>query len=263
MSILSDKEITNLSHKPSHKFYSTLKQTCYLVDMSEKEIKINGLPVYMENQTVPDSVREYLVKLTEEELYKFKPMISPFTGRQVKEISVPINNSLPNDDVFGFKYNRIKNIISYGLSSYGYDLRLDTKFKIFTNVNAGIIDPKNFDEKSFIDHEGDYVIIPPNSFILGSSVEKLNIPRNVTGIVLGKSTYARTGVNCLATPLEAGWSGYVTLEFSNSTPLPVKMYANEGCCQVLFFRGNACNVSYADRSGKYQNQGPGPILAKV
>lgn len=178
------------------------------------------------------------------------------TIRSLKTIYFSKNNISRNAPVE-------KKVISYGLSSYGYDLRLDRKFKVFTNVNTGIIDPKEFDDKSFVDQEGDYVIIPPNSFILGSSMEKINMPDDVTGVVLGKSTYARTGINCIATPLEAGWSGYVTLEFANSTPLPVKMYAGEGCCQVLFFRGNSCMTTYADRMGKYQDQGPGPVVSKV
>ncbi len=158
-------------------------------------------------------------------------------------------------------------VISYGVSSYGYDLRAGHKFKIFTNIASAVVDPKNFDSKSFVDieveNDGDFVIVPPNSFLLTYSIEKIKMPRNLTGVVLGKSTYARCGVICNCTPLEAGWEGHVTLEFSNTTPLPMKFYAGEGCCQVLFFQGNPCSTSYADRSGKYQDQGCEVVLPKV
>lgn len=154
-------------------------------------------------------------------------------------------------------------LVSYGLSSYGYDLRVGTKFKIFTNVNNSIIDPKNFSDKSFVDFEGDVCIIPPNSFVLASSAERIKMPDNLVGIVLGKSTYARCGISCLATPLEPGWEGYVTLEFANTTPLPAMLYAGEGSCQVLFFEGQPCKTSYASRSGKYQNQEDGPVSPRI
>ena len=146
-------------------------------------------------------------------------------------------------------------IISYGLSSYGYDFRIADDFKIFTNVNNAIVDPKNFDPKSFIDFKGKECIIPPNSFVLGRSIERFHIPRNVLGICLGKSTYARCGLVVNVTPLEPEWIGYVTIEISNTTPLPAKIYANEGICQVLFIKGSqVCEISYADKKGKYQNQ---------
>lgn len=165
------------------------------------------------------------------------------------------------------KDNDGNKIISYGLSSYGYDLRCGNKFKIFTNVNTAIVDPKGLDVKSFVDVEvedGGFIIIPPNSFALTYSMERIALPRNITGVVLSKSTYARTGLICLATPLEAGWIGYVTLEFSNTTPLPMKLYAGEGCCQVLWFEGNRdCKVSYGDRNGKYQFQLPEVTLPRV
>lgn len=153
-------------------------------------------------------------------------------------------------------------IISYGLSSYGYDLRIGNKFKIFTNALSAVVDPKNIDEKSFIDFEGDVCIIPPNSFVLAHSLEYMVMPHNVTGVVLGKSTYARAGLVCIATPLEAGWEGQVTLEYANTTPLPVMLYANEGAAQVLFYLGDPCRTSYADRNGKYQGQ-TGITLGKV
>ena len=146
-------------------------------------------------------------------------------------------------------------VISYGLSSYGYDARCSNEFKIFTNVDNAIVDPKNFSAQSFVDRETDVCIIPPNSFALTRSVEYFRIPRDVLVICLGKSTYARCGLIVNVTPLEPGWEGHVTLEFSNTTPLPAKIYANEGACQFLFLQGNEpCEVSYADRAGKYMNQ---------
>ncbi|RMF83769.1 MAG: dCTP deaminase [Nitrospinota bacterium] len=146
-------------------------------------------------------------------------------------------------------------VISYGLSSYGYDIRIADEYKIFTNVNSTIVDPKNFDPKSFIDFQGKVCIIPPNSFALGRSVEYFRIPRNVTGVCMGKSTYARCGIIVNITPLEAGWEGRLTIEISNTTPLPAKIYSFEGIAQILFFLGDEeCTVSYADRKGKYQFQ---------
>ena len=154
-------------------------------------------------------------------------------------------------------------VISYGLSSYGYDLRVSNEFKIFTNVNSAIIDPKAFDARSFVDVKADSVIIPPNSFALARSVEYFRIPRDVLTICVGKSTYARCGIIVNVTPFEPEWEGFVTLEISNTTPLPAKIYANEGLCQILFFRSDEpCQVSYADRKGKYQKQ-QGIVLPKL
>ncbi|MBL4638462.1 MAG: dCTP deaminase [Proteobacteria bacterium] len=146
-------------------------------------------------------------------------------------------------------------IISYGTSSYGYDVRCSNEFKIFTNINSAIVDPKNFDESSFVDVNSDVCIIPPNSFALARTIETFKIPRNVLTICLGKSTYARCGIIVNVTPLEPEWEGQVTLEFSNTTPLPAKIYANEGVAQMLFFESDeVCETSYADRKGKYQGQ---------
>ena len=146
-------------------------------------------------------------------------------------------------------------VISYGVSSYGYDARVAREFKIFTNINNALVDPKNFDDKSFVDFEGDECIIPPNSFVLARTEEYFRIPRDVLVICLGKSTYARCGIVVNVTPLEPEWEGHVTLEFSNTTPLPAKIYAGEGVCQFLFFAGDGvCETSYADRKGKYQGQ---------
>ena len=159
-------------------------------------------------------------------------MIEPFEDRQVRE-----------------------GVVSYGLSSYGYDIRVGDEFKIFTNINNTLVDPKRFDTRSLVDYQGEVCIVPPNSFALGRSMEYFKIPRNVLTICVGKSTYARCGIITNVTPFEPEWEGYVTLEISNTTPLPAKIYANEGIAQVLFFQSDeACQTSYADRQGKYQGQ---------
>ena len=146
-------------------------------------------------------------------------------------------------------------VISYGTSSYGYDVRCAEDFKIFTNINSAIVDPKNFDASSFVDIKSDVCIIPPNSFALARTVEYFRIPRNILTVCLGKSTYARCGIIVNVTPLEPEWEGHVTLEFSNTSPLPAKLYANEGVAQVLFFEADeVCETSYRDRGGKYQGQ---------
>ena len=148
-----------------------------------------------------------------------------------------------------------KGVISYGVSSYGYDARVADEFKVFTNVNNALVDPKNFSEESFVERKSDSCIIPPNSFVLARTVDYFKIPRDVLVICLGKSTYARCGIIVNVTPLEPEWEGHVTLEFSNTTPLPAKVYANEGACQFLFLKGDiACDVSYLERSGKYMKQ---------
>ena len=150
---------------------------------------------------------------------------------------------------------RGQRVISYGTSSYGYDIRCADEFKIFTNINSAVVDPKHFDESSFVDLQADVCIIPPNSFALARTVEYFRIPRNVLTICLGKSTYARCGIIVNVTPLEPEWEGHVTLEFSNTTPLPARIYANEGVAQILFFESDeVCETSYRDRGGKYQGQ---------
>jgi dCTP deaminase len=163
-------------------------------------------------------------------------LIEPFEPQQVREID-------------GHR------VISYGVSSYGYDIRCAPEFKVFTNINSAIVDPKQFDPDSFVDVNRDVCIIPPNSFALARTIERFRIPRNVLTICLGKSTYARCGIIVNVTPLEPEWEGHVTLEFSNTTPLPAKIYANEGVAQVIFLESDEpCAVSYRDRGGKYQNQ---------
>lgn len=163
-----------------------------------------------------------------------------------------------------FEDKQVRNdVISYGVSSYGYDLRIANEFKIFTNINTTIVDPKNFDPQSLVDYKGEVCIIPPNSFALARSVEYFRIPENVITICVGKSTYARCGIITNVTPFEPGWEGYVTLEVSNTTPIPAKIYANEGIAQVLFFEGDEpCDISYASKRGKYQAQ-VGVTLPKV
>jgi dCTP deaminase len=167
-------------------------------------------------------------------------MIEPFEDRQVRQ-----------------------GVVSYGLSSYGYDIRVADEFKVFTNINSTVVDPKAFDERSFVDIKADICIIPPNSFALAKTVEYFRIPRDVLTVCVGKSTYARCGLIVNVTPFEPEWEGYVTLEISNTTPLPAKVYANEGACQFLFLQGNEpCEVSYADRAGKYMGQ-KGVTLPKL
>ncbi len=171
-----------------------------------------------------------------------KGMIEPFADRQVRT-----NSAAPE--------SASNKVVSYGLSSYGYDIRVSNEFKVFTNVFNAIVDPKNFQESSFVRMETDICIVPPNSFALARSVEYFRIPRNILTICLGKSTYARCGIIVNVTPFEPEWEGYVTLEISNTTPLPAKIYANEGIAQVLFFQSDTeCEVSYADRNGKYMKQ---------
>ncbi len=159
-------------------------------------------------------------------------MIEPFEDRQVRE-----------------------GVVSYGLSSYGYDIRVADEFKVFTNINSTVVDPKHFDARSFVDIKADICIIPPNSFALARTVEYFRIPRDVLTVCVGKSTYARCGLIVNVTPFEPEWEGFVTLEISNTTPLPAKVYANEGIAQVLFFQSDeVCETSYADKKGKYQKQ---------
>jgi dCTP deaminase len=167
-------------------------------------------------------------------------MIQPFAESQVRE-----------------------GVISYGCSSYGYDLRVADEFKIFTNVNTTIVDPKHFDSRSLVEYKGDVCIVPPNPFALARSVEYFRIPRNILTICVGKSTYARCGIIVNVTPLEPEWEGFVTLEISNTTPLPARVYSNEGLCQIVFFQAEeVCEVSYRDKKGKYQSQ-QGIVLPRI
>tara|TARA_B100001769_G_scaffold41315_1_gene28568 strand:+ start:37 stop:606 length:570 start_codon:yes stop_codon:yes gene_type:complete len=172
-----------------------------------------------------------------QEMSEKKDMIKPFSKNQVR---------LDEDG---------NKLISYGVSSYGYDVRCSNEFKVFTNIHSAVVDPKSFDEKSFVDIDSDICVIPPNSFALARTVEYFKIPRNVLTVCLGKSTYARCGIIVNVTPLEPEWEGHVTLEFSNTTNLPAKIYAGEGVAQMLFFESDEeCEISYKDRGGKYQGQ---------
>jgi dCTP deaminase len=192
----------------------------------------------------PSAAREMSIKSDQwiRRMAREHGMIEPFVDGQVRE-----------------------GAISYGVSSYGYDMRVAPEFRIFTNVLSVIVDPKHFDARSFVEFDGDVCIVPPNSFALARSVEYFRIPRNVLTICLGKSTYARCGIITNVTPFEPEWEGFVTLEISNTTPLPAKIYANEGICQVLFFEADdddVCQTSYADKKGKYQKQ-TGVTLPKL
>jgi dCTP deaminase len=196
-----------------------------LVPLNSKPLKNTG------EITVSIKADGWIKKMAEE-----RKMIEPFVINQVRNVGQ-------------------NKIISYGLSSYGYDVRCANEFKIFTNINSALVDPKHFDENSFVDIKSDVCIIPPNSFALARTVEYFRIPRNVLTICLGKSTYARCGIIVNVTPLEPEWEGHVTLELSNTTPLPAKIYANEGIAQIIFLEADeVCQTSYKDRGGKYQGQ---------
>lgn len=227
-------------HKHASKCFNKLVET----DVDYYKV-VTGL---MELLKVPSGWKAFkLVDLTFDNISKVreKPMIFPFVNHSV-------NRNEKNE-----------RILSYGLSSFGYDFRIAPEFKIFTNINNTIVDPKSFDEKAFVHHEGDVCIIPPNSFVLARTVEMFHMPDDVVGICVGKSTIARVGINCLVTPVEPGWNGYLTLEFANTTPLPAKLYANEGGLQIQFYRGKRPRVTYSDRGGKYQGQKPEVTLPKT
>lgn len=177
------------------------------------------------------------------------PMVSPFTNHQVNRITDTKGNE--------------QRIVSYGRSSYGYDVRLASTFKIFTNIHSALIDPLAVDPNCFVEHEGDYCIIPPNSYVLGYTLECFHIPRDILALFLGKSTYARLACAINITPIEPGFIGQVVVEIANGSPLPLKVYANQGIAQAIFFKGDVpCEVSYADRAGKYQGQ-QGLTLARL
>lgn len=195
---------------------------------SAKILKDQQVSAREQAQSLPGLLSDHQIR----KLAESEGMIAPFVEKQRRE-----------------------GVISYGLSSYGYDARTADEFKIFTNVDNALVDPKDFSQQSFVDRKTDICVIPPNSFALSRTVEYFRIPRDVLVICLGKSTYARCGLIVNVTPLEPGWEGHVTLEISNTTPLPARVYANEGIAQFLFFKGSdICETSYADRSGKYMGQ---------
>lgn len=237
MSIKADRWIATRSTPPSHLLHT--------VHGRETRFAWEGI-THTKEQLRTMQERYVATRISPEDLQKegWAPMIEPFERQQVREQSG-------------------ERVISYGNSSYGYDVRCADEFKIFTNINSAIIDPKNFDDKSFVDVKSDVCIIPPNSFALARTVEYFRIPRNVLTVCLGKSTYARCGIIVNVTPLEPEWEGHVTLEFSNTTNLPAKIYANEGVAQMLFFESDEeCETSYADRGGKYQGQ-TGVVVPRI
>ena len=218
-----------------HKYFSLCLCGEYSFDFRLQRRSLIQFPTFFISRSKVDSLSIKSDKWIRREAEK--GMIEPFEAGQVRT---------------GDSGERL---ISYGTSSYGYDVRCSDHFKIFTNINSAVVDPKDFSEHSFVDFTGDVCIIPPNSFALARTIENFKIPRNVLTICLGKSTYARCGIIVNVTPLEPEWEGHVTLEFSNTTPLPAKIYANEGVAQMLFFESDeVCETSYADRGGKYQGQ---------
>lgn len=236
--IVTEYRRTLNSIMPGH--YETVNYPSYnTAEYLEREVELSSTSFY--------GVRDFRA-LNYAEVSAFKPMISPFEPAQVRYNLDNLNEK----------------VISYGLSSYGYDIRCADEFKVFTNINSTMVDPKDFREDCFVNVSGKgYCIIPPNSFALARTVETFKIPRNVLTICLGKSTYARIGLIVNVTPFEPEFEGQVVLEFSNTTPLPAKVYANEGCAQVVFFESDeACEVSYKDRGGKYQNQ-TGIVTSRV
>lgn len=257
MSILSDRQIRARCTPPTHTLQIDSLGNRALVYYDECRREVVDV---RDGHAFPGFKREMLEanpavrRIGLGNMVEWQPMIEPFEPNQVRQRAV----RTAADEGY------LERVISYGTSSYGYDVRCGRKFKVFTNINSTVVDPKNFDEKSFVEVEGDHCIIPPNSFALANTMEYFRIPRDVLTVCLGKSTYARCGIIVNVTPFEPEWEGYVTLEFSNTTPLPAKIYAGEGCAQVLFFRGDEpCETSYKDRSGKYMGQAAEPVVPKL
>lgn len=214
-------------------------------------VDLAGVEESIDARMEPHAIRDLQWRVTKIENNKNKPMISPFVAEAIREQAWESTPIPPNTCV----ESGVRKIVSYGLSGYGYDVRLANKFKIFTNVKNSLIDPLNPDDNCYHDHEGEFCIIPPNSYILGHTVETFDIPQDVMVVCVGKSTYARLGAIVNVTPIEPGFKGTVVIEISNATNLPLKVYANQGISQFLFFKGDRpCKVSYADKGGKYQNQ---------
>jgi dCTP deaminase len=268
MSILNDAEIRRLSLPPTHKYTDGFGIARFFARVGDKIYSMqNGhaKPFHVADEWVIG-----LRPLTDSEVTAYcaiyPRMIEPFAPERIcarerelntTELSSTLESVAPEHTCDEGERTRMvgggENIVSYGLSSYGYDVRCADEFKIFTNVNTTIVDPKNFDDKTFVTVKGAECIIPPNSFALARTIERFNIPRNILTLCLGKSIYARCGIVMSVTPFEPEWEGYVTLEFSNTTPLPAKIYANEGVAQMLFFQSDkVCENSYRDRSGKNQ-----------
>lgn len=237
MSIKSDKWIRRQCLPPTHVIVNADQIGRPYSPASQEELEAMKVKVSKENSFIIEAAPDCHVE--------WKPMIEPFVDGQIRHLEKRTT---------GYR----KRVISYGLSSYGYDVQVDTKFKIFTNVNSAIVDPKNFDDKCYVEVDGakdGYVIIPPNGFALANTLPYFRIPRDVLVICLGKSTYARCGIIVNVTPLEPEWEGQVVLEFSNTTNLPAKIYVREGVAQFLFLQSDEdCEVSYKDRGGKYMGQ---------
>jgi dCTP deaminase len=264
MSILSDKLIRARSLVPTHKAFSN--QTTRRYYYTETPLGFYELAggAFMGSREAMMASINPPQPMTETEVQGYcvgnPRMITPFSPELIRERLTEID---PPAGVVLRNFKKEK-IVSYGTSSYGYDVRCADEFKIFTNINSTVVDPKAFDEKNFVNFKGDVCIIPPNSFALARTIERFKIPRDILTVCVGKSTYARCGIIVNVTPFEPEWEGYVTLEFSNTTPLPAKIYANEGVAQVLFFKADQeCETSYADRGGKYQGQGAEVVCPKV
>ncbi len=261
MTILSDKQIRKLCVPPKIIFEEELYRKEQMGKTHAVPLGAHAEAYYWEHLKA-----QYTRDATPEDDARFVPMISPYNGQSVRSITIG------GDDIDGPLASAfVRKVLSYGSTSYGYDVSLGEEFKIFTNVHGGIIDPKKLDAARCLvdgtirlDEEGaKYVILPPNSYLLGVTVEYFRMPRDVVAICLGKSTYARAGAIVNVTPIEPGFEGNVVIEIANSTSLPMKVYANEGISQFCFFQGTeACEVSYADRGGKYQGQ-TGVQLGKV
>lgn len=247
MSIMSDNWIRAQCEKPTHivkKSRGGIEYASFPFTAFQKQL-FDSQKLYSElnitNNKLPESLETYTMDeinpITEEQLRNWKPMIYPFVNSNIRVAESG------------------KKIVSYGVSCYGYDVRLANKFKIFTNVNASVIDPLGNNDSCYVDMEGDYCIIPPNSYMLGHTIETFCIPDDILVACVGKSTYARLAAIVNVTPIEPGFEGQVVIEIANSTNLPLKVYANQGIAQFLFFEGNErCTVSYRDKGGKYQGQ---------
>lgn len=243
MSILSDKQIKARCIAPTHAVTRISKMRGAWIEHAREDIIAteDEIATMLARTEIHPAVTRY----SAERQAAFKPMIEPYVDKQVRSKTINVGTTYENE---------VK-VTSYGTSSYGYDVRCANEFKIFTNVNSAIVDPKNFDDKVFLDVKADHILIPPNSFALARTVEYFRIPRDILVVCLGKSTYARCGIIVNVTPLEPEWEGHITLEFSNTTPLPAKIYADEGVAQLLFLKGDdICEQSYKDKGGKYQAQ---------
>ena len=278
MSILSDRQIAELSAMPTdvyevagvRKYFFHRRLGGHLVEINDFDTQVRYLPHH------PKPIHELVRDVRPAELVEYrKPMIEPFVSHQVKEIhhlsstdpnlkpgEQPVPGPMDWMEQEMKSYRWTTKIISYGLTSYGYDVRLGNKFKIFTNINSTVIDPMNMSDDCYVDFVGDVCIIPPHSYALGHTVEYFRMPKDVVAVCLGKSTYARAGCAINVTPIEPGFEGQVVIEIANQTPLPMKVYADMGIAQFMFHRGEPCMVSYADRGGKYQGQ-MGVTPAKV